>query len=65
MDDLGAAGCILVGDPEYYKRFGFMSIPGVTYEGVPPENLLVRALKDRLPSGVVMFHPAFNTKEQT
>jgi len=27
----GANGCVLVGDPEYYTRFGFKNIPGLVH----------------------------------
>lgn len=37
---MGAKGCVLVGDPGYYQRFGFKSIPGLTVEGTPWENVL-------------------------
>ena len=30
-------GCVLVGDPAYYKRFGFRNIPNLVYEGIPQE----------------------------
>jgi putative acetyltransferase len=34
---LGAAGCVLLGDPAYYSRFGFVADPKLTLDGVPPE----------------------------
>ena len=40
LKGLGAEGCILVGDPNFYQRFGFRSPEGVRHEGVPQENLL-------------------------
>lgn len=40
LKSMGAKGCVLVGDPGYYQRFGFKSIPGLTVEGVPWENVL-------------------------
>lgn len=36
----GAKGCVLVGDPDYYKRFGFKNCPELTLEGVPQRNFL-------------------------
>jgi putative acetyltransferase len=55
----GARGCVLVGDPAYYARFGFVSTGSLVLPGVPAENLLVVALDGAVPSGVVAFHPAF------
>ena len=34
---LGCQGCALVGDPNYYKRFGFRNYPELVYEGIPQE----------------------------
>lgn len=56
---LGAKGCALVGDPDYYKRFGFRSVPELTHEGVPQRNLLVLPFGESRPQGIVEFHPGF------
>ncbi|AQT67813.1 putative acetyltransferase [Anaerohalosphaera lusitana] len=58
-----AAGCILVGDPAYYTRFGFTAYPQITHEGVPPENVLALPFTDHLPTGQVTFHKAFSVTE--
>jgi len=55
----GAAGCILVGDGNYYRRFGFENDPAIHYEGVPPEYLLALRFGEECPSGEVRFHAAF------
>jgi len=55
----GAQGCVLVGDPGYYERFGFRSRPELRHEGVPPENLLALAWGTQRPRGEVAFHPGF------
>ncbi len=52
-------GCVLVGDPEYYKRFGFKAYPDLSTPDVPGEYFLVLSFTDQVPSGVVTFHPAF------
>jgi putative acetyltransferase len=56
----GAQGCMLVGDPLYYERFGFRNLPDLSLEGVPPENLLVLPFGKHIPHGVVIFHQAFS-----
>ena len=59
--ELGARGCVLVGDPDYYQRFGFRSHPGLIMPDVPAENLLALALGTAdVPSGKVTFAPAFD-----
>ncbi len=57
----GAAGCLLVGDPGYYGRFGFRTVSGLTYEGVPDEYVLALPFAGAPPTGAVKFHPAFET----
>lgn len=56
----GAAGCALVGDPAFYRRFGFEHHAGVTCRGVPDEYVLVLAFRGDVPSGEVVHHPAFS-----
>lgn len=58
----GARGCCLVGDPAYYRRFGFEHAPGLRCEGVPAEYFLALSFDGRLPQGTVSFHPAFATE---
>lgn len=55
----GAEGFALVGDPNYYRRFGFAALPQLQTTGVPPEFFLVLPLHGEVPSGIVAFHPAF------
>ena len=59
LKERGADGCVLVGDPEYYKRFGFRNLPGLTLEGVPKENFLALAFGNHSARGAVSFHEAF------
>ena len=40
----GARGCVLVGEPAYYTRFGFARDPRLVLEGIPPEYFLCRSL---------------------
>lgn len=55
----GALGCVLVGDPAFYGRFGFRQYPGVTCAGVPEENVLCLPMSREMPTGAVVHHPAF------
>jgi putative acetyltransferase len=59
IETLGAAGCVVLGDPEYYGRFGFRSDPGLRY-GLDASPYLQRlVLTGAAPSGEVQYHPAF------
>jgi putative acetyltransferase len=60
LQNLGARGCALVGDPAYYRRFGFRQGVALTLDGVPPENFLILPLVDGPEArGRVVFHDAF------
>ena len=56
---LRAKGCVLVGDPAFYRRFGFENNPALRMEGVPPEVLMCLPMGDKMPEGNVTLHPAF------
>jgi len=56
---IGANGCVLVGDPAFYSRFGFASNPALVLEGVPPEFFLALPLGTASAQGNVRFHAAF------
>lgn len=55
----GGQGCALVGDPSYYKRFGFRNIPDLIHEGIPQEVFLVLPFNEKNPQGIVVFHKGF------
>lgn len=55
----GGAGCVLLGEPGYYARFGFRADPDLVMEGVPPEFFLALPLAGPKPKGTVSYHPAF------
>lgn len=59
LRSMGAKGCILVGDPGYYERFGFRSPKDLVIEGVPQQFVLALPLDDSSASGNVVFHKAF------
>jgi len=59
LEGLGAAGCVVVGDPAYYGRFGFLNDPDLRYgEASPYLQRLV--LQGRPPSGAVRYPAAFD-----
>lgn len=55
----GASGIVLLGDPDYYARFGFAHEPRLRYPGPPPEYFQCLLLEGSLPSGEVAFPRAF------
>ena len=59
LKSLGAKGCVLVGDPGYYERFGFRSSHDLVIDGVPQENVLALSFVESKTSGRVVFHDGF------
>jgi putative acetyltransferase len=58
--EMGAKGCVLEGDPNYYKRFGFQPYQGLIYHGSPsPEFFMALAFYEDVPHGSVEYHSAF------
>lgn len=56
-----AAGCVVLGDPAYYRRFGFEQDGGLRYEGPPPDHFMRLALNDdQPPPSRVEYAPAFS-----
>lgn len=62
LRSLGAHGCVLLGDPAYYARFGFRPEPGLVLPGVPPEYFQALSFGSALPRATVTYHAAFDTQ---
>lgn len=59
LRDRGAAGCVVLGDPGYYGRFGFVADPALVLPDVPPVYFQALPLNGAMPVGTVRYHPAF------
>ncbi|MEH6435835.1 GNAT family N-acetyltransferase [Massilia sp. DD77] len=55
----GARGCVVLGEPAYYGRFGFAQDAGLRYPGPPPEYFMALAFDSPAPQGVVAYDSAF------
>ncbi|MBS0505082.1 MAG: N-acetyltransferase [Proteobacteria bacterium] len=60
LKESGAFGCVVLGDPAYYARFGFLNDPALRYPGVPPEYFQMLIFAGARPSGDVSYHAAFD-----
>jgi putative acetyltransferase len=60
MTEQDAAGCVLVGNPAYYSRFGFIAYPALAPDGEPAEYFQILPLRVGEPNIVVGFHPLFH-----
>lgn len=63
LADEGAKGCVLAGDPDYYRRFGFENSPSLRYPDLPAKYFQILTLESPVPSGIVAFHPAFAARD--
>jgi putative acetyltransferase len=59
LQQLGAMGCVVLGDPGYYSRFGFAVHAGLELPGVPPQYFQALSFGTALPQGTVQYHAAF------
>lgn len=55
----GAAGCVVLGNPAYYGRFGFRANPQLRYANLPPGPFQRLCFAGPPPAGNVRYHPAF------
>ncbi len=58
----GAHGCVVLGDPAFYRRFGFTSDPALRYGDVPPEYFQSMVLSGIPEKGVVTYHEGFDAR---
>ena len=63
LKELGGQGCALVGDPNYYTRFGFKNYPELVHEGVPQDVFLILTFNEKIPQGTIKFHEGFSAKD--
>jgi putative acetyltransferase len=61
LRSIDAQGCVVLGEPSYYGRFGFVSDPNLRYSNAPPEYFQRLAFTGAAPKGEVSYHPSFNT----
>ena len=59
LGELGAAGCVVLGEPGYYGRFGFEHDPALRYADVPAPYFQRLVLRGPAARGEVHYHPAF------
>ncbi|WP_371185151.1 GNAT family N-acetyltransferase [Thalassotalea maritima] len=57
---IAGKGCVLLGDPNYYQRFGFLPKAGLVLADVPSEYFQALLLKGDIPQGEVFYHEAFS-----
>jgi putative acetyltransferase len=59
LSKVKGGGCVLVGNPGFYGRFGFRSESCLRFKHAPKENFLALCLHGEMPEGEVCFNRAF------
>jgi len=59
LREYGAAGCVVVGDPEFHERFGFGKPEDLTLPGAYPAFFMSQRFHGPAPAGAVVYHSAF------
>jgi putative acetyltransferase len=52
-------GCIVLGAPPYYQRFGFQLAPSLAPPGIPAAYFMVLSFSGTPPTEVLAYHHAF------
>jgi putative acetyltransferase len=62
LKNIKANGCVLLGDPGFYHRFGFAPMDGLVLADVPHENFQALLLHGAHPEGTVTYHESFSAQ---
>jgi putative acetyltransferase len=62
LRSMDAQGCVVLGEPDYYGRFGFASDPDLRYGDAPPQYFQRLVFKGAPPKGAVAYHAAFDSR---
>lgn len=62
LQALGAAGCVVLGEPSYYSRFGFNAESSLVLPDVPTEYFQAISFNGSVPFGTVAYHDSFAAK---
>jgi len=59
LRQLGARGCVVLGEPAFYRRFGFEHEPQIAYPDPPPKYFQCVVWRGPAPRGEVSYASAF------
>jgi predicted N-acetyltransferase YhbS len=57
----GAQGCVVLGEPRYYSRFGFEPTASLILPGVPATYFQALAFVGQTPTAQVHYHDSFDS----
>ena len=59
LRDQAAAGCVVMGDPDFYRKFAFRNDPQLVLKDCAPQYFLAQPLSSGEASGMVSYNAAF------
>jgi putative acetyltransferase len=62
LKSLDFKGCVLLGSPAYYGRFGFRVHPGLCPANLPAMYFQALSFDGAIPTGTAAFHEGFDAK---
>lgn len=62
LRESGASGCVVLGEPGYYDRFGFKAEPSLVLPNVPPEYFQALSFGAAMPCGTVSYDKSFSAQ---
>lgn len=62
LRESGASGCVVLGEPGYYGRFGFQADSNLVLPNVPPEYFQAISFCTAVPCGTVSYDESFNAQ---
>lgn len=61
LQEMNVEGIVVLGDPNYYSRFGFDPHKELIFPDVPQEYFMAKSITEHclIPSGIVKYHCSF------
>src|SRR3546814_17606071 len=59
----GAAGCVVLGEPHYYRRFGFGPDASLVLPDVPPASFMAQSWRGPV-TGKIPSHPLLQSRRR-
>ncbi|AHG63799.1 GNAT family N-acetyltransferase [Advenella mimigardefordensis] len=63
LQSMGARGCVVLGDPDFYCRFGFKNSESLVYTDAPARYFQAMAFVGEVATGQVQFQKAFEATQ--
>lgn len=65
LQAINAQGCVVLGNPAFYVRFGFAVHAGLEYPRAPAQFFMGKSFSEKVPCGQVSYHPSFEIQAES